>query len=174
MSPSELKQQNLTAIYQALLQLMSRKPLAAISITELCQQAHVSRSYFYRYYQNFDQIILAFQAQAIRHYFRGLPTGSQVELTTLMTHYFELTKSAVVTYRLLIKNDKIDILLQTFQSAFQLLLKQDRIGVHSAKLTEPYYLEFFSGAVINMSISWVTHGLIESPTYLAQQVAKFV
>lgn len=174
MTPQERKQQNLTAIYHALLQLMSQKPLSVISITELCQQAQVSRTYFYRHYQNFDQIILAFQEQAILHYLRGLPTESQIDLIALMTRYFELTKSAVKTYRLLIKNGKIDILMQTFQAGFQLLLKQDRIGNHSPRLTEPYYLEFFSGAVINMSIAWVNHGLVESPAYLGQQVAKFV
>ncbi|CAJ1230321.1 TetR/AcrR family transcriptional regulator [Lactiplantibacillus xiangfangensis] len=175
MSPQEKKQQNLKAIYQALLQLMSQKPMISISITELCQNANVSRTYFYRHYQNFDQIILAAQAQAMLHYLRRLPSSTvQVDLATLMTHYFKLTKTGVKTYQLLIKNNKINILLQTFQTVFQLLLKQKRLDNHSSKLAEPYYLDFFSGAVVNMSIRWVNDGLIESPEYLGQQVAKFV
>lgn len=174
MSPQEQKQQNLKAIYQALLQLMSQKPMIHISITELCQKAHVSRTYFYRHYQNFDQIILAAQTQAMRHYLRRLPSTAKVDLAPLMTHYFELTKTGVKTYQLLIKNNKINILLQTFQTVFQLLFKQKRLNNHGSKLAEPYYLEFLSGAVVNMSIRWVNGGLIESPEYLGQQVAKFV
>jgi len=174
MSPQEQQQQNLKAIYQALLQLMSQKPMISISITELCQAAHVSRTYFYRHYQNFDQIILAAQEQAMLHYLRRLPNTVQVDLAALMTHYFELVKTGVKPYQLLIKNGKVNILLQTFQTVFQLLLKQNRIDSHGSRLAEPYYLEFFSGAVVNMSIRWVNGGLIESPTYLGQQVAKFI
>ncbi|POD89193.1 hypothetical protein S101258_00106 [Lactiplantibacillus plantarum subsp. plantarum] len=39
MNPQTRKRQNLTAVYAALLQLMSQKPLSRISITELCQHA---------------------------------------------------------------------------------------------------------------------------------------
>ena len=63
MNPQTRKRQNLTAVYAALLQLMSQKPLSRISITELCQHAQVSRTYFYRNFANFDQIILAYQKQ---------------------------------------------------------------------------------------------------------------
>jgi len=173
MNPHTRKQQNLKAIYRALLELMMQKPMAAISITELCQRAQVSRTYFYRHYQNFNQIILAYQTQSMLSYLRRLPKDSKVNLADLMTHYFELTKSEANTYRLLIRNDKLDVLLQTFQTVFQLLIKQDRIGGHSSRLNEPYYLEFFSGAVINMAVNWVNRGLVESPRYLGQTVARF-
>ncbi|MFC6261255.1 TetR/AcrR family transcriptional regulator [Levilactobacillus fujinensis] len=174
MDPRDRKQQNLTAIYSALLELMVQKPLVDISITELCQQAQVSRTYFYRHYQNFNQIILAYQTQNMLRYLRRLPQTSKVDLTRLMTHYFENTKLEAETYQLLIKNGKLDILLETFQTVFQLLIKQDRIENHTSRLTAPYYLEFFSGAVINVTVNWVKHGFVESPAYLGQTVASYV
>ncbi|WPB53449.1 TetR/AcrR family transcriptional regulator [Lactiplantibacillus plantarum] len=81
MDPQTRKRQNLTAVYAALLQLMSQKPLSRISITELCQHAQVSRTYFYRNFANFDQIILAYQKQTILQYLRQLPRQSKVKLT---------------------------------------------------------------------------------------------
>ncbi|MFD1455686.1 TetR/AcrR family transcriptional regulator [Levilactobacillus lanxiensis] len=173
MNPHDRKQQNLAAIYQALLELMMHKPLTDISITELCQRAQVSRTYFYRHYQNFDQIIRTYQTQNMLRYLRRLPRTSQVELARLMTHYFENTKSEAETYQLLIKNDKLAILLETFQTVFQLLIKQDCIEKHTSRLTAPYYLEFFSGAVINVTVNWVKNGFVESPEYLGQMVAQF-
>lgn len=67
MSLQERKQQNLTAIYQALLTLISRKPISLISITELCQDAQVPRTYFYKNLDHFDQIITTFQQQYMLH-----------------------------------------------------------------------------------------------------------
>lgn len=173
MNPQDRKQQNLTTIYRALLELMMQKPMATISITELCHRAQVSRTYFYRHYQNFDQIIIAYQTQNMLSYLRRLPRISQVELADLMMYYFENTKLEAETYQLLIKNGQLDVLLQTFQTVFQLLIKQDRIGGHSSRLNEPYYLEYFSGAVINITVNWVKRGFVESPRYLGQLVARF-
>ncbi|NLR09107.1 MULTISPECIES: TetR/AcrR family transcriptional regulator [Lactobacillaceae] len=171
MTPQARKQQNLEAIYHALLALMAKKPLAAISITELCQRAQVSRTYFYRNYQDFNQIITRYQMQNMLRYLRRLPRSTQVNLADLMTHYFELVQSEATTYQLLIKNGQLDVLLQTFQTVFQLLKKQHRI--HGSRINEPYYLEFFSGAVINVAVTWVTHGFVESPRYLGDLVARF-
>lgn len=127
----------------------------------------------YRHYQSFDQIIIAYQTQNMLSYLRRLPRISQVELADLMMYYFENTKLEAETYQLLIKNGQLDVLLQTFQTVFQLLIKQDRIGGHSSRLNEPYYLEYFSGAVINITVNWVKRGFVESPRYLGQLVARF-
>lgn len=174
MSPQERKRQNLVAIYQALLQLMTQKPLATISITELCQQAGVSRTYFYLNYANFDQIIGAFQEQYMLHYLRRLPNQTQIGLAELMTRYFQVVQQAADTNRLLIKNDKYDIFVQTFQTVFQLLIKQNRISSASglAIFNEPYYVEFFSGAVVNVAINWMRRGMVEPPAYLGQQIER--
>ena len=174
MSPPERKQHHLAAIYRALLNLMSRKPLSLISITELCQQAEVSRTYFYQHFGNFDKIIIAFQEQYMLQYLRGLPNTSKVTLEQLMTHYFEIIQQDATNNRLLIQNGKSLILATTSQTVFTTLIHQDRIANHSQILTAPYYLEFFSGAVVNLAISWLQRGFPEPPSYLAQQVTRFV
>lgn len=173
MSPQEQKQQHLAATYRALLQLMSRKPMSLISITELCQAAQVSRTYFYRNFGNFDKIIYIYQIQYMSHYLRGLPNTPKVTLTKLMTNYFEIIQQDAVNNRLLLQNGKSLIFTQTFQTVFVALLRQDRIATHSQIINEPYYLEFFSGAVVNLAATWLQHDFPESPAYLAQQVAKF-
>ncbi|WP_369377991.1 TetR/AcrR family transcriptional regulator [Lactiplantibacillus plantarum] len=174
MNPQTRKRQNLTAVYAALLQLMSQKPLSRISITELCQHARVSRTYFYRNFANFDQIILAYQKQTILQYLRQLPRQSKVKLQVLMTQYFTLMQQMAATNALLIKNEKIQIFIQSFEAVFALLIKQDRIiGSSNTALRQPYYTAYFSGAVINMLVHWQQNGMVETPAYLAQQVTRF-
>lgn len=174
MSPQERKQQKLVAIYQALLQLMSQKPMADIGITELCQQADVSRTYFYRNYGNFEQIILMYQEQLMLKYLRRLPLTAKSEMSDLMTRYFEVIKHDADTNRLLIQNGQVMIVFQTFQSVFQILMQHDRIS-HPARNTiinEPYYAEYLSGAVVNVAITWLNKGMIESPQYLGKLIER--
>lgn len=150
------------------------KPLSRISITELCQHAQVSRTYFYRNFANFDQIILAYQKQTILQYLRQLPRQSKVKLQVLMTQYFTLMQQMAATNALLIKNEKIQIFIQIFEAVFALLIKQDRIiGSSNTALRQPYYTAYFSGAVINMLVHWQQNGMVETPAYLAQQVTRF-
>lgn len=45
------------ALRDALTTLMAQKPLARIAVKELCAAAHVSRSTFYAYYDNTDELL---------------------------------------------------------------------------------------------------------------------
>ncbi|WP_345753249.1 TetR/AcrR family transcriptional regulator [Lactiplantibacillus pentosus] len=175
MNPQERKQQNLTAIYEALLHLMSYKPLSMISITELCAHAQLSRSYFYRNFTSFDQIILTYQEQAILTYFRRLPRQSKITLPVLMTQYFTFMQQMAATNQLLIDNGKAQIIVQTFEAAYTLLIRHDRIitVTDSTIHHQPYYIAFFSGAVVNILIHWQQAGMVEPPSYLAQQIVRF-
>ena len=49
----------------ALLRLLEKKPIAAITISELCSEAQVNRSTFYRYYQTLYDLLLATHEQII-------------------------------------------------------------------------------------------------------------
>lgn len=145
MNPQERKRQNLTAIYEALLHLMSHKPLSMISITELCAHAQLSRSYFYRNFTSFDQIIVTYQEQAILTYFRRLPRQSKITLPVLMTQYFTFMQQMATTNQLLIDNGKAQIIVQTFEAAYTLLIRHDRIitVTDSTIHHQPYYIAFF-------------------------------
>lgn len=166
MNPQIRKRQNLAAVYEALLQLMSQKPLSRISITELCQHAQVSRTYFYRNFTSFDQIILAYQKQAILQYLRQLPRQSKVKLQVLMTQYFTLMQQMAATNQLLIKNEKIQIFIQSFEAVFALLIKQDRIiGSSNARSANRTTLPIFRApsstySSIGSKMAWSKRPLI--------------
>ena len=91
-----------------------------------------------------------------------------------MTQYFTLMQQMAATNALLIKNEKTQIFIQSFEAVFALLIKQDRIiGSSNTALRQPYYTAYFSGAVINMLVHWQQNGMVETPAYLAQQVTRF-
>lgn len=172
MSPQDLKAEKLTAIYHALLTLLADRPMQDISVTVLCRQAGVSRTYFYRTFGNFDAIISQYQQRAIVTYLRRSPGQVPLLLAELMTHYFEYVQHSADQQRLLLKSGRMMVLLQTFQSAFLFLLEHDRI-LKSPLLMDPYYVAFLSGAVINLSVTWLQAGMPEPPQYMGQRIAKF-
>lgn len=174
MSPQELKDQKLRESYRALLLLLARKPMPDISVTELCQQAGVSRTYFYNHFGNFDEIILAAQEQEISRYLRELPNFQQVDLIGLMTRYFELAQREADNQLLLVKNGKIRVLMATFHQVYRRLLAESRILANSPLAAEAYYIEFFTGAVINLSVTWLERGMPESPRLMGQKVGRFL
>ncbi|TOY86105.1 TetR/AcrR family transcriptional regulator [Levilactobacillus brevis] len=174
MSPQELKDQKLRESYRALLLLLARKPMPDISVTELCQQAGVSRTYFYNHFGNFDEIILAAQEQEISRYLRELPNFQQVDLIGLMTRYFELAQREADNQLLLVKNGKIRVLITTFQQVYRRLLAESRILAKAPLTVEDYYIEFFAGAVINLSVTWLERGMPESPRLMGQKASRFL
>ncbi|AKP67803.1 TetR/AcrR family transcriptional regulator [Companilactobacillus ginsenosidimutans] len=174
MNPQERKVTNQKYIYQALLEIMAGKPEEQISVTELCKRANVSRTYFYKNYSDYDQIILAAQKMKMLNYLRKLPNTQKIDVSDLMTNYFTMIKEDLPTYKLLVKNEKIEILLTTFQSVFQSLLQSDKIDNPNRALEQRYYLQFFTGAVVNMTLTWVKNGTKETPKYMGKQVQNFV
>ncbi|WP_426946885.1 hypothetical protein [Lactiplantibacillus plantarum] len=85
-----------------------------------------------------------------------------------MTQYFTLMQQMAATNALLIKNEKAQIFIQSFEAVFALLIKQDRIiGSSNTALRQPYYTAYFSGAVINMLVHWQQNGMVQSQTYLS-------
>lgn len=54
-------------IERALLELLVRKPLAQVSVTELCDAAHASRSTFYANYANVDELYRSLVGELLRN-----------------------------------------------------------------------------------------------------------
>ncbi|MGJ3976082.1 TetR-like C-terminal domain-containing protein [Levilactobacillus brevis] len=89
---------------------------------------------------------------------RALPNFQQVDLTGLMTRYFELAQREADNQLLLVKNGKIRVLMATFQQVYRRLLAESRILAKAPLTVEDYYIEFFARAVINLSVTWLERG----------------
>ncbi|WP_238595714.1 TetR-like C-terminal domain-containing protein [Loigolactobacillus backii] len=175
MTPKELKNKKLLDSFNALIALLKEKKLAAISVTELCATAQVSRTYYYHKFSSFADIISQYEILSIIQYMRGLPNKIHLTVTTMITHYFQLAANAADAQLVLINNDKGSALINAFTTAYLYLLKNDIILKSGYKrLGQKYWAEFMAGAVINMSVRWLQEGMPETPEYIGKLVASFV
>ncbi|KRN95108.1 TetR/AcrR family transcriptional regulator [Furfurilactobacillus siliginis] len=169
-----MKQVKLTDTYHALLAMLATRPMEDVSITALCRKAHVSRTYFYREFGTFDAIIKKFQTQQMLQYLRSLPNSGRPNLATLMAKYFQLAKNGVENQQLLLKAGFYTTLVDTFATVFTLLIKNSLVPGKPAIVSAPYYIDFLSGAVVNMAVAWMAAGMPDSPERMGERVAKFL
>ncbi|MFD1125028.1 TetR/AcrR family transcriptional regulator [Lentilactobacillus raoultii] len=173
MSPKELRDQKLTAIFKALMSLLNEMPFEKISITELTDRAGVSRAYYYKRFKTLAEIISQYEMTRIITYLRQLPDGSKLTLETLMVHYFKLALADRDDQLTLIAAGKEQILIKTFHTVLVYLLKNQLIP-QTNLTTDPDWGDYFSGAVINLSISWLKRGAVEPPAYMGKKITTFV
>ncbi len=175
MSPKERRDQALTAIYQALIALIQTQAMATISVTKLCKEAGVSRTYYYKHFTTHTQIIDQYEMLSVVTYMRGLPNNTRLAMPTMMAHYFELAAVNREAQLVLFETGNEQPLIRGFETAFQYLLKLDKINQNPGSYTtRPYWGEFLAGAVINTSLRWLQNGMVESPAYMGQLVADFL
>lgn len=174
MSPQELKNKKLVDTFQALIKLLQTKDLAAITVTELCAQAQVSRTYYYRRFTSPEDVISQFEILSIVQYMRGLPRRTKLSVATMIGHYFQLAADMAEAQLVLITAGKEAAVIKAFKTAFLYLLQQDLIAGKTKRITQKYWAEFIAGAVINMSVRWLQEGQQESPAYMGKLVAGFL
>lgn len=174
MSPKELKDQKLSDIYHALITLLNEKPLEKISITELTGLAGVSRTYYYKNFDTIGDVISQFGFLSMIQYIRRLPNQPKLTLSLLMTHYFQLVKNERHSQLTLIDAGMEQVLIKVFNTVFHYLMKKKLFDIPAERRLDPYWDAFLSGAVINMSISWLRQGSIESPAFMGAKIDRFV
>ncbi|KRL01506.1 TetR/AcrR family transcriptional regulator C-terminal domain-containing protein [Liquorilactobacillus capillatus] len=176
MSPQERKSEKLIAIFQALIDLMRIKEVNSISITELTRKAGVSRTYYYKNFTTFDDIISEFEMLSIIRYLRCLPSHGQLKFSTLMEHYFQLSLNNIVSQVTLLRAGKEQVLIRSFVTTYQYLLQNNLLIASSknSRIDDKYWADFIAGAVINTSLSWLQAGTRETPKYMGQKLATFL
>lgn len=173
MTPQEIKTQKLTAIYRALLVLLAQKPMATIGVSELCREADVSRTYFYKEFQTYEEIIEQYQESKIQAYLHGL-SEQPLGLQPAIARYFQYVQDTSADQQLLIRSGRTTTLIRTFERAMRRLADQNRLRDSERVRTTPYYIELLAGSVINLSVHWLAKGMPESPQQMGTYVTWYV
>lgn len=175
MSPKERSHVALQAVYHALLELLKSQPENTITITMLCDRAHVSRAYYYRNFNTFEDIMEKAMLDHSLHYLRSLPPLSNVNFAMMMERYFLLVDHNREDYLLLADIGKTAAMATTFTSVHQYLLTHNRIQIHTdSNPSQLFWPEFLAGAVTNTAIAWLRDDQQVTPRQLGSMLANFL
>lgn len=149
----------------ALMQLVEKRPLSAISISELAKKAGVSRMTYYRNYASKEEIFSQYLDDIIESYRADVgrqPENSGFFSYANIVHCFEYFEKYHGFIQCLLKVDMGNILLDAL-TAFCL----DRRPPAAEDARRRYILEAYAGSLYNTYIGWVQSGLRESAEEMA-------
>ena len=153
------------ALGQALVRLMERKPFAQITITEIVQLAGVSRSSFYRNYQEKEDLLCEYIHTLYLDYFRREQVPARLTSPEAATDFllprFRFIRQHHTLFRVLSDHHMMYPFFRRSESDLVLLLcGQDRD-------LSPYYRAMCAGACAGIIQCWADNDFRESEEEMA-------
>lgn len=161
--PKNTNEVVIESIIQATLDLMNKKSLDDISITDIVQRAGVSRNSFYRNFDDKDDIIRRYlfnetecwMEEVHKTYTSLFDSGNFILI--LLEHLYEYRDLT----SLLMRDNKMYLLEEEFDN---------RVRARLSDETDPWHIAFIAGGIYKMFLYWAETGYQKSP----QEVASFV
>ena len=164
------------ALRDALFQLLEKKSINEISVTELTALADVNRATFYFYYTDLIDMLQQIQNEAYES-FKNVITESPTSITTIegFTEYaerlFNFCKDRETLCRFIIKND-INNQLYTYIKTLMLTNIPDTKEIFEENNPARYLSNFVLTAMVGILIDWMDDGMKIPPHELAECCAN--
>ena len=165
------EKRNLTTQYsrnclaQALVKLLQEKTLSSITVTELTNEAGVSRMTYYRNYSSKDEILQSYLKDIIDSYRRDVAEwtdkGNYNDYRNML-HCYEYFHKHADFIRCLIKFSMGDCLLQALTDYLLDTYYQKEKGI-----AHYYTLQAFAGSLYNIYVAWILNDAKESSHEMA-------
>lgn len=165
-------------LQEGLLQIMKRKPLDKINVSELCNEAGINRATFYRHYNVPRDVLVEMQAQFAEHI---QATFDMNELIDSPSQYIEQVCNYLYEHSDLIKifihnNSEEDITclfdnyFQTFLGKNETINKSHKFDDTEIKLLSAY----MAGGGYFMLRRWLLDDIKKTPKEITQLVLSFL
>ena len=153
---NELHDMVIESLTEALLQLMKKKPLAQITVSELCKKAGVSRISFYRNFESMQDILIQYLTACTDEWWAEFSTRPESEL------FDSFWAELLVQYR---RHSELIHLIYDNQVSY--VMKEHIFSCCGLKQEPPaedcYARAVLAGAVYGMVDQWIRLGMKEIP-----------
>ncbi len=137
-----------------------------ITVSQIAQEAGVTRMTLYRHFKEKEDIIIYAFEQHLEKVLRHLDDFEIPSLKELLAYRFKVLKESKYT-SILAKQNKLNKLSQTLGKQFF-----HYFDTIIPKFDEEYDMVFIAGGLDAMTILWIKNGMIEPPEYMASKVLK--
>lgn len=170
------------ALKQALLTLMSQKPFASISITEIVELANYNRGTFYSHYENkeelLDDILNELISELVKS-FRAPYEASELfridELPANAVMIFDHIFQNASIYTVLMNSEVLsDIREKMFLALKQILIEDLDDSASANGLNREFHVIYSIHAVLGLVFHWIEGGFNYSPAYMQEQLVRII
>lgn len=161
---------------EALLRLLAKKHIDKISICELCQEAQINRTTFYRHYNTPQDVLHEIALDQIRNFFEGSlsanDTNDMEQAARKLCHFLY---DHITMVQLLIRNSsETDFaqLFQTFSEGFlgskTVFYRGNSVDTDTLRLMNT----FFSYGMYALISQWLTENIAKTPDEIADLICS--
>lgn len=154
------------ALRASVFKLQKKKTLSEISVSELCKDAGVNRTTFYKHYQIPEDIYHEFIDEVYQEansiFLISLNEGASLE--DAFTQFFTF----------LYNNRKYFVMSSAMVGTLMDNLHKFTMNMKSLPGAGPFYTHFISGGIASMILLWSEHNYKESPWEMAQICIKII
>ncbi|PRO65357.1 TetR/AcrR family transcriptional regulator [Alkalicoccus urumqiensis] len=169
------------ALKQALLTLLKKKTLGAVTITELVQRADLNRSTFYHHYNNaaelFEEIrsgVLDDLARCYREPYLHVRRLFLDELSASSIQIFEHVYENGGFYTVILDSSTAYDFQLEIQSMIQKITLEELLIDAPPSLNKELYASYHAHAITGMIMDWVRRGFPETPEYMNNQLLAII
>ena len=161
----KIAEQSRKKLTKGFLELMKTYPYSDITVTQISQEAKLSRKTFYRLYKGKDEILLRYINYLNTEFLSEVHTKELHHYWDTILLYFEYWKKHSEFLLLLKQNELLYLLMQkSYESTFSVLAitKPYRLNVEEDPCLV-YGMAFSMGGVSHMLMKWIEEGMSIEP-----------
>ncbi len=162
-------------IKQALIRILHSKSISAVSVTEICREADVTRSSFYRYYTVPEDVLAEIEDELLEKAKEHISFGDRSHKNVL-TNIFEFIKTNEDINFLLLINQIDSKFIEKVVSAYyerNINSWQSIKKSSSVDMAENFFI-FSTAGSLALIRNWIIGGFKETPEELAEIIEKIV
>ncbi|AEV94505.1 TetR/AcrR family transcriptional regulator C-terminal domain-containing protein [Pediococcus claussenii] len=164
---------SLQKLFNALIQEMTTVAIDDISISKLCTDAGVSRTFYYKNFYSLEDVIFHNLTIQATQYMRASLKYEQVNSVTLFTEFFKMIKHHSNAWSVLINTNHEYLLVEISEKVTQKLSAQKIID-DEASYNFRYWNEFLSSGMVSVAIAWIHNGFEEEPAALGRYLSNYL
>ena len=157
-----------------LLKLLQKKHISKISVSELCQEAEINRTTFYRHYETPNDILMEIASDYIKE-FRNFSSSTNIshDLYNEIAQLCRFLYAHADMAKLLIRNNTNDGITKIFQELCDDFVGKRKIlykGVPVDDDTLYLFSSFFSVGMYTLISQWLIEDIAKTPEEIANLI----
>jgi len=146
-------------LMSGLIRLMETYDFSMITVTQICQEAELSRRTFYRLYNTREEILNEYMSTLAEEFICMVADTAPRHYTEVAAIYFEFWTQHEIFLNLLKKNNMLEIIYRISGEIAPVVFEKVKPDMKIDDMTRSYLLSYSLGGLNGMLIRWVEEGM---------------
>lgn len=154
-------------IMNAFIELLNKKDINSISVSDICKKGQLSRPTFYSHYEDINDLVYKIEEDKSKK-INELLVLSTCSLHDKFVQYFDFLRENNRFYKAYFTMESNTSLVKKMMQSY----KDNLTASSNYSVAVHYYMLFFKAGIKEIAAEWLNRGCIESSAYMADLLTK--